>query len=112
MEELRDRKGYVKAMMEDGVAVLEGTTTWCPQCKAIAPFVEKLIKKYPEARFYQYDVEQAEDIAQELGARQMPTFSIFKDGGIVEGVTGAKAQELEKAIRESYGDGKVVELEE
>lgn len=28
MEELKDRNAYVKATMADGVAVLEGTTTW------------------------------------------------------------------------------------
>jgi len=53
MEELKSRTDYSKAMMPDGLAVLEGTTTWCPQCKAIAPTVDKLMKKYPDARFYQ-----------------------------------------------------------
>jgi thioredoxin 1 len=28
----------------------------------------------------------------------MPTFSIFKDGDIQEGVTGARAKEVRKAI--------------
>lgn len=50
MEELKDRNAYVKATMADGVCVLEGTTTWCPQCKAIAPFVDQMMKKYPDAR--------------------------------------------------------------
>ena len=42
MEEIKDRKEYVKATMADGIAVLEGTATWCPQCKAIAPFVDQV----------------------------------------------------------------------
>lgn len=67
-----------------------------------------MMKKYPDARFYKYDTEQAEDIAQELGARQMPTFNLFKDGDIMGGVTGAKAEALEKLIVENY-DGKVME---
>lgn len=50
MEELKDRTAYVKATMADGVAVLEGTATWCSQCKAIAPFVEQMMKKYPDVR--------------------------------------------------------------
>ncbi|KAJ9659729.1 hypothetical protein H2198_002977 [Neophaeococcomyces mojaviensis] len=108
MEELKTRSEYSKAMMPDGVAILEGTTTWCPQCKAIAPTVDKLMKKYPDARFYQYNVETAEDIAHELGARQVPTFTVFKDGMVQDGVTGAKAQELERLIKENY-EGRVVE---
>ena len=67
-----------------------------------------MVKKYVDARFYKYDTEGAPDIAQELGVNQMPTFTIFKDGELVEGITGAKGAALEKAIKECY-DGKVVE---
>ncbi|WPG97585.1 thioredoxin-like protein [Acrodontium crateriforme] len=109
MEELANKTAYLKAVMYSGVTVLEGTTTWCPQCKAIQPFVDKMMKKYPDAKFYKYDVDAADDIAQELGARAVPSFNVFKDGDIVDGVSWNKPTELEKAIQESYGDGKVVE---
>jgi thioredoxin 1 len=52
----------------------------------------------PQVKFYTYDVEECEDIAQELGVSQMPTFSIFKDGDIQEGVSGAMPKEIRKAI--------------
>jgi len=38
----------------------------------------------------------------------VPSFTVFKDGMVMDGVTGAKARELEKLIKENY-DGKVVE---
>lgn len=75
MEQLKTLPEYLKATNADGTAVLEATASWCPQCKAIAPFVEELRKKYPDAKFYTYDTDTALDIAQELGARQMPTVS-------------------------------------
>lgn len=108
MQKLTSRSDYSKALQPDGVAIMEGVTSWCPQCKAISPLLDKLVKKYPDARFYQYNVDEAEDIAQELGARQVPNFTVFKDGMVVDGVTGAKADVLEKLIREEY-EGKVVE---
>ncbi|KAK7183304.1 hypothetical protein DPSP01_000573 [Paraphaeosphaeria sporulosa] len=95
---LESKAAYLKAVMYEGVTVLEGTATWCAQCKAIAPEVQKIVSEYPDVHFYTYDVEETEDIAQELGVSQMPTFSIFKDGDIQEGVTGAKPKELRKAI--------------
>jgi thioredoxin 1 len=76
--------------------------------KAIAPFVDKMIKKYPDARFYNYDTDVSDDISQELGANQMPTFHAFKDGDLVGSVTGAKASKLEELIKEGY-DGKVAD---
>jgi thioredoxin 1 len=113
MEELHDHVSYLKASDADGVTVFEATAAWCSQCKAIAPFVAKLIKKYPEARFYNYDTDSASAgaIAQELGANLMPTFHIFKDGMLQDSVTGAKAKELEKAISDAY-TGKIVEQDE
>lgn len=74
----------------------------------IAPFIEKLRKKYPEARFYNYNTDTALAISQELGATQMPSFHIFKDGDLIDAVTGAKPKELESAIAKSY-DGTPVE---
>jgi thioredoxin 1 len=57
-----------------------------------------MVSEYPSAKFYLYDVEACEDVAQELGVRSMPSFSIFKDGDIQEGVTGAKPKEVRRAI--------------
>lgn len=106
MDEIKTRNEYLKASNADGTCVLEAVTTWCPQCKAMAPVMDKLIAQYPEARFYKYDVDTAGDIAQELGVSQMPTFHIFKDGDLEGSITGAKGKELEDLIRESYS-GKV-----
>jgi thioredoxin 1 len=68
----------------------------------------KLVKKYPDARFYSYDTEQADDIAQELGVNLLPTFHVFRDGDVMQTVTGAKGAALEKAIKENY-QGKIEE---
>lgn len=103
MEDLPDRGAYLKATQQtDGIAILQATATWCSQCKAIAPYIEKLVKQFPEARFYKYDVDAAPDIAHELGVSQMPTFTVFNDGEVESGVTGNKPRDVLKAIREVY----------
>ncbi|KAJ4992565.1 thioredoxin [Stagonosporopsis vannaccii] len=95
---IRSKAEYLKAVMYEGVTILEGTATWCAQCKAIAPEVAKMVSEYPDVKFYLYDVEECEDVAQELGVSSMPSFSIFKDGDIQDGVTGAKPKEIRKKI--------------
>ena len=94
--------------MDDGLVILEGITKTCPNCKAIAGTVDKLIKKYPEARFFQYDVDEQEAIAQELGVNLVPHFTVLKDGMKEGSVTGAKVKELEKVVGECY-KGTIVE---
>ena len=108
MQELRTKAEYLKASNADGTVILQATATWCSQCKAIAPAVDKLIAKYPEATFYKYDTDSAGDIAQELGVSQMPVFTIFHDGDLEDTVRGAKAKALEEAVGKVY-KGKVVE---
>lgn len=108
MQKLANRSEYTQALMPDGLVVMEGVTKNCPICKGMRPIVANLIKKFPEARFYIFNVDEAEDIAQELGARNVPNFSVFKDGFIQEGITGLKPKDLERAIRENY-EGKIEE---
>nr|POE77371.1 thioredoxin [Quercus suber] len=102
METLSDRTGYLRATQLSTLSVLQATTTWCPQCKAVAPAVEALRAKFPAAKFYMYDVERADDVAQELGVSQVPSFHVFRDGELLGSVTGAKAEALEKVVREGY----------
>ena len=108
METLTSRSAYTKILMDDGLVILEGITKTCPNCKAIAPTVDKMIKKYPEARFFQYDVDDQEAIAQELGVNLVPHFTVLRDGNKEASVTGAKVRELEKVVGENY-KGRIVE---
>ncbi|KAF2848191.1 thioredoxin-like protein, partial [Plenodomus tracheiphilus IPT5] len=89
---------YLRVVMYGGFTILEGTATWCEKCRVIAPEVLKRFAEYPNVKFYTYDVDEYKNIAQELGVRDMPTFSIVKDGDIEESDTGARPMEIRKAI--------------
>lgn len=54
-----------------------------------------MVDEYPNVKFYLYDVEECEDVAQELGVRSMPTFSIFKDGDIQVCASSFNLEDLE-----------------
>ncbi|KAF2011856.1 thioredoxin-like protein, partial [Aaosphaeria arxii CBS 175.79] len=95
---LSSKADYHAAISHPGVTILQATAPWCAQCAAIAPAVQSMISDFPDVRFYTFDVEQAPDLAHELGVTFLPTFSVFKDGFIVEGVRGAKAEKLRKVI--------------
>jgi thioredoxin 1 len=99
VQTLNSKVEYLRASNADGVCVIEGIAAWCPQCKAIAPEVEKMVSEFPEARFYKFDVDECPDIAQELGINVMPTFTIFKNGDVQEGVSGAKLKDLREKIK-------------
>lgn len=100
---LDSKSSYLKISNADGLHIIEASASWCAQCKAIAPEIEKLSSEFPKANFYVFDVDEQPDIAQELGIRVMPTFNLFKDGDLMDGISGAKIKPLREAIEKNLG---------
>lgn len=73
---------------------------WCGPCKAIAPFVDELSRKYPLVNFVKVDVDEAEEVAKSLSVRAMPTFVFFKQGKEVDRMEGASPDGLEAKVKE------------
>lgn len=95
---LTSKLSYLKISNADGLHIIQASASYCTQCKTIAPEVQKLVVEFPQAKFYLFDVEEQPDIAQELGIRVMPTFNIFKNGELMEGIVGAKMKMLREAV--------------
>ncbi|KAL2862329.1 thioredoxin family protein [Aspergillus lucknowensis] len=79
--------------------VLDCYADWCGPCKAIAPQINAFAQEYSNIEFYQIDVDELTDVAEELGIRAMPTFIFFKDGEKVKDVVGANPQAIQLAIQ-------------
>lgn len=79
--------------------VVDFWATWCGPCKMIGPIVDQLAKEYDgKINVGKCDVEECEDIAVELGIRNVPTILFFKGGEQVDKLVGAvnKAKLQEK----------------
>lgn len=79
--------------------VVDFWATWCGPCKMISPIVSKLAEEYDgKVTIGKCDVEECEDIAVELGVRNVPTLLFFKGGEVVDKLVGAvnKAKIQEK----------------
>ncbi|KAI0756161.1 thioredoxin [Daedaleopsis nitida] len=82
----------------DRPAVFDFWATWCGPCKVISPIFEKLADQFTGADFYKVDVDEAQDIAQEVAVRAMPTFVAFKNGNKIKEVVGANPPALQALI--------------
>ena len=79
--------------------VIDFWATWCGPCRMIAPVVAQLAEEYDgKVVIGKCDVEECEDIAVDLGIRNVPTLLFFKGGEIVDKMVGAanKAKIQEK----------------
>lgn len=77
---------------------------WCGPCRGIGPIVEELAAEYEgKALICKVNVDECARIPSLFGIRAIPTLIVFKDGEVVDQVTGAVAKShligmLEKAF--------------
>ena len=81
-----------------GPVALDCFAEWCGPCKMIAPQFEALEGEYAKVSFLKLDVDEAEDLAEELGVSAMPVLFFFKDGQVVETVTGTSVEAIRKKL--------------
>jgi thioredoxin 1 len=75
---------------------------WCQPCKAIAPAVEDLARRYKgKLKVGKMDVDEHQKIAQQYQIRSIPTLLIFKGGKVVGTVIGADKTRLEESVKKA-----------
>ena len=63
---------------------------WCGPCKAIGPVIEELADEYVgKVQITKMNVDDNPTIPGKYSIRAIPTLMLFKDGEIVDQVTGA-----------------------
>ena len=90
-------KGIVK---ENPVLVIDCYADWCGPCKMIAPVVEQLALEYrAKVKFGKLNTDDSPETAQQFGIMAIPTLLFFKDGKLVDRITGVvPKQEIEKKL--------------
>ena len=63
---------------------------WCGPCRAIGPIIDELANEYEgKLSVVKLNVDESPAMPSKYGIRAIPTLILFKNGEIVEQVTGA-----------------------
>lgn len=84
-----------KTTLDDKIEVLDFFATWCGPCKAMAPAMEKMEKKYGDKiDFRKIDIDQELQLAQEYDISAVPTLVILSpQGDVVDKIVGGQPEE-------------------
>ncbi len=63
---------------------------WCGPCRAIGPVVDELASEYAgKLNVFKLNVDENPMTSSRYGIRAIPTLILFKDGQVLEQITGA-----------------------
>ena len=69
----------------DDIAVIDFAATWCGPCKMLAPVMEEVSEELGDSvSFYNIDVDQNMDIAQQYRIVSIPALLVLKKGEKVD----------------------------
>ena len=83
--------------------LIQFTADWCQPCKQIAPEVEAFAREMEgKVRVVKVDIDKSPMLARELRVQSVPTFMLFAEQRIVDGVVGAVGKKKLREMVEPY----------
>jgi thioredoxin 1 len=97
---LQDATFEQEVLKSETPVLVDFWAIWCGPCKAIAPTVEDLARRYKgKLKVCKMDVDEHQQVPQAFGIRSIPTLLLFKGGKVVGTVIGADKGRLEESVK-------------
>lgn len=98
--EISDDNFDSEILQSENPAVVDFWAPWCGPCKAIGPILEELAGTFGDRiKFTKCNVDDNPGTPGKFGIKAIPTLIFFKDGKVMEQITGMVAKnKLEDAI--------------
>ena len=80
---------FEKTLSENTLVMVDFFATWCGPCQMFSPIVEQVEDKYDgDLNVVKVDIDENSDIAETYTIQSVPTTILFKNGEVVERVSG------------------------
>jgi thioredoxin 1 len=106
--EITSKEIFDKLLKNNRYVIVDIYGTWCTPCTIIAPKFEGLSKQYSSQECVFAKCNSDLNILQVTG---LPTFALFKEGELVESITGADMVKLQRAVEEILGVAPKVQVQ-
>ena len=79
-------------LKSDKPVLLDFWASWCGPCRMQSPIIDQLAASYSNVVFGKVNVDEEPDLASEYVITSIPTLIIFRDGRLIDQVTGVTSK--------------------
>ncbi len=89
-------KNFKEEVLKAKIPVLvDFWAPWCAPCQMQGPIIEEVVKEFEtKIKVGKLNVDENREIAGQYQIMSIPTLIIFKDGKVVEQMTGVQSKEV------------------
>ncbi|MEM9448538.1 MAG: nucleoside monophosphate kinase [Cyanobacteria bacterium P01_E01_bin.6] len=95
---IKDEAELNSLLAKESLLVVDCMASWCGSCKQVTPLIDQLANAYGDrVHVTKIDFDSNRQISKRFGLKGMPSVMIFKDGELLETLTGVKSYQTYSA---------------
>ncbi|ANZ33928.1 thioredoxin [Staphylococcus carnosus] len=105
MEAIKTREDFDKIIQSAEPVIIKFEAGWCPDCRAMDMWIDPIIKKYDEYKWYSVNRDELEEVAQENEVMGIPSLLVFQYGDKLAHLHSANAkspEQVESFLSETF----------
>lgn len=81
---------FAEFVQNNTVAMIDCWAPWCGPCRMLSPVVDELAQEFEgKAAIGKLNVDENQQVCEQFGIMSIPTLLLFKNGELVDRLTGA-----------------------
>ncbi len=86
--------GEFESFTKNGIVLIDFFAEWCMPCMMMSPILEDLNEEFSEnVKIGKINIDDNPGVAEKYGVQSIPHFVIFKNGSVVEEISGTITQQ-------------------